>query len=227
MDAARLRRTQTWIFDLDETLYPPDAGLLAAVDARITAFIARELGVGRKDAERIRRETWESHGITLGGLVERHGVAPARFLEEVHAIDLSHVRPDARLARALAALPGRRIVHTNAARAHAERVLAALGIGQAFDAVFAIEDKALEPKPRKGAYARVIAATGLDPRRAVMIEDTARNLVEPARLGMGTVWLAPGGGPVPAHVDLSVPCLPTFLETVPGDGFHGAGRAGI
>ena len=204
---------ETWIFDLDNTLYPPGTGLLCAVDARITGFIARELAVGPAEADRLRRAHWLAHGITLRGLMAEHGVSADAFLAEVHAVDLSGLAPDPRLARAVAGLPGRRIVHTNSARAHAERVLAALGLSAHFDAVFAIEDKALVPKPRPRAYAHVLAATGADPRRAAMIEDTAANLVEPGRLGMATVWLAHDpGAATPDHVDARIDDLAGFLE---------------
>jgi putative hydrolase of the HAD superfamily len=144
-------------------------------------------------------------------LVAHHGVDAAVFLADCHAIDLSGLRPDPRLLAGLEALPGRRIVHTNGARGHAVRVLEALGLTGAFEAIYAIKDKGLVAKPRAGAYAHVIAADGIDPTRAVMIEDSARNLVEPKRLGMGTVWLTPEGGIAPAHVDRMVPDLLDWL----------------
>jgi len=206
---------RTWIFDLDNTLYPPSAGVLAAVDARITRYIARELGVGRAEAERIRRRTWAHHGLTLTGLIAEHGVAPGGYLADVHAVDLSALRPQPALGRALARLPGRRVVHTNSARAHAARVLAALGLAPVFDAVFAIEDKGLVPKPRAQAYAHVLDRTGADPARAAMIEDSASNLVEPHRLGMRTVWLAHDpGDATPAHVGHRIGDLEEFLASV-------------
>ena len=207
-----LAGTETWIFDLDNTLYPPSAGLLAEIDARIEAFIARELRVGPAEAHRVRVEGWRRHGITVNALAEDHGVDPHAFLAEVHAVDLSGLAPDPALGAALARLPGRCVVHTNSARVHAQGVLDALGIAEAFEAVFAIEDKGFAAKPTRAAFAHVLEGTGADPRRAVMVEDTPGNLVEPRRLGMTTVWLAEGAAGSPTHVDHRIDDLRAFLE---------------
>jgi len=217
MGLERIGAIETWVFDLDNTLYPPDARLMDQVDQRMTAYIMRELGVDRAEADRIRGEYWQTHGITLRGLIEDHGADPDSFLAETHAIDLSEIRPDPGLVAAIAALPGRKVIHTNGARGHAEGVLAATGLAGLFDAVFAIEDKELIPKPDPRAYAIVIEATGLDPARAAMIEDTVQNLVEPWRLGMGTVWLdhgpaGTGPEPVPDYVDCRIDALEPFLR---------------
>jgi len=116
-----LSHVETWIFDLDNTLYHPSARLFEQINARMTGFIMRELGLGRAAADGLRRTYWQRYGTTLGGLIDGHGIDPARFLDEVHAIDLSALRPDAALAAAIGRLPGTRIVHTNGARAHDQR----------------------------------------------------------------------------------------------------------
>ncbi|MGF1445426.1 MAG: pyrimidine 5'-nucleotidase [Pikeienuella sp.] len=213
MATGRFPDAQTWIFDLDNTLYPPETGLLAAIDRRMTSFIEMFLEVGRAEADALRQHYWERDGITLKGLMRDHGVEADAFLEATHAVDLSGLAPDPRLRRAIESLPGRRIIHTNGARGHAERVLAARGLEGVFEAVFAIEDKAFVPKPELPAYTHVIREAGIDPGRAVMIEDTVVNLVEPKRLGMGTVWLDHGeiGGDHP-HVDTTITDLARFLE---------------
>ncbi len=204
---------ETWIFDLDNTLYHPSARLFDQINARMTGFIMRELGVGRAEADGLRRTYWQRHGTTLRGLIDSHGVDPARFLDEVHDIDLSALRPDAGLAAAIRRLPGTRIVHTNGARAHAARVLAARGLEGVFDAVYAIEDKDLVAKPQADAYHRVIRLSGLDPARAAMIEDEVRNLEVPKALGMATNWLCrQAGARVPAFVDHRITRLSRFLQ---------------
>ena len=206
---------ETWIFDLDNTLYHPSARLCDRINARMTEFIMRELGLGRRAADRLRESYWARDGITLSGLVAEHGVDSAAFLEEVHRIDLAPLRPDPQLAAGIRRLPGERMIHSNGARVHAERVLAALGLAGVFDRIFGIDDKALVPKPRAEAYEHVIAASGLDPCRAAMIEDDQRNLAVPKALGMTTVWVchAPGDKAA-AHVDLRVPSLAACLERV-------------
>ena len=204
---------ETWIFDLDNTLYHPSARLFDQINARMTEFIIRELGATRAEADALRRTYWQRHGTTLRGLIDHHGVAPERFLDEAHDIDLSALKPDANLAAAIRRLPGTRIVHTNGARSHAARVLAARGLEGVFDAVYAIEDKALVPKPQAGAYDRVIRLSGLDPTRAAMVEDDVRNLEVPKALGMATVWLChQAGDAAPAYIDRRITGLVRFLQ---------------
>jgi putative hydrolase of the HAD superfamily len=204
---------ETWIFDLDNTLYHPSARLFDQINARMTGFIIRELGISSVEANKLRRKYWQRHGTTLRGLIDNHGIAAEHFLDEAHDIDLSALKPDADLATAIRRLPGTRIVHTNGARIHAAKVLAARGLEGVFDAVYAIEDKALVPKPQPGAYDRIIRLSGLDPRRAAMVEDDARNLEVPKALGMATVWLChQAGATAPAHVDRRITRLTRFLQ---------------
>jgi len=209
---------ETWIFDLDNTLYEPSARLFDQINARMTGFIMRELRIGRAEADALRRGYWATHGTTLRGLIEAYGVAPGDFLAEVHDIDLAALRPDPALAAAIRRLPGRKIIHTNGSRVHAARVLAARGLESAFDAVYAIEDKDLVPKPQRAAYDRIIELSGLDPARSAMIEDDARNLEVPKALGMATVWLChTAGAPAPAWVDRRITRLSSFLAVLAWD----------
>jgi len=178
---------RVWIFDLDNTLYPRALHLFEQIDRRMTAFIAAELRVDAAEADRLRRLYWEEYGATLIGMVKRHGTDPGRFLDACHRIDYSSVTPCARLARAIAALPGRRVIHTNGPRAHAVRVLAARGLAELFPDIVAIEDMGYRGKPTAEAFGVMLDRTGLQPERAVMVEDTPANLAEPHRLGMVTV----------------------------------------
>ncbi len=213
MEHRRFEGVTAWIFDLDNTLYPPEAGLLGEIDQRMTAFIMRFLGIARPEADALRSHYWERDGITLKGMMHDHGVEADAFLEDTHAIDLSQLPVDTRLRDAINALPGRKIVHTNGARRHAERVLAARGLEDTMERIFGIEDKGLVPKPELPAYTVVLREAGIDPARALMIEDTLVNLVEPKRLGMATVWLdhQNAGGWHP-HLDARITDLTAFLE---------------
>lgn len=202
---------EAWVFDLDDTLYPPSAGVLRDINARMTRFIARELGLTKQDADDLRVAYWRSYGATLTGLVERHGVDAAAFLSEVHAVDLAALKPDPSLARRIGELPGRRIVMTNGSRAYAARVLAARGLEGVFDAVVALDDRAFHAKPRREAYEALIDLTGLAPDRAVMIDDSAANLRAPKALGMRTVRLGSYGGAIEPWVDHVAPSLDAAL----------------
>ncbi len=180
-----------WIFDLDNTLYPADLRLFDQIQARMTAWVARHLRIDAAEADRLRGEYWRDHGTTLAGLMAHHDIDPQPYLRDVHDIDLSLVLPDAALAAAIDALPGRKIVHTNADSTYARRILDRCGL-HGFDAVFGIEEAGFHPKPDPRSFAAVIAAHGIDPARAAMFEDDARNLIVPHSLGMTTVLVGPG-----------------------------------
>lgn len=212
-NTSMLRATETWIFDLDNTLYHPSARLFDQINSRMTAFIMGKLDVHKAEADRLRRKWWKTHGTTLAGFIAEYDINPAEFLAHAHDIDLSGLRPDPILREAIAALPGRKIIHTNGARAHAERVLLARGLADIFDTCFGIEDKALISKPRASAYERVVALAEIDPLRATMIEDDADNLLVPRTLGMKTVWLCHiDGVRKPPHVDFRIRDLTVFLS---------------
>lgn len=181
----------TWIFDLDNTLYPPEAALFDQIATRMTAHVARVLGMPHAEADRLRYQYWRDYGTTLAGLMAEHRIDPHDYLLDVHDIDFSVLTPDPGLAAAIAALPGRKIVHTNADAFYAGRVLAQCGLPD-FEAVYGIEETGFHPKPDARAYAAVIAAHGIDPTCAAMFEDDPRNLEVPASLGMETVLVGEG-----------------------------------
>lgn len=181
-----------WIFDLDNTLYSPEAQLFAQIEVRMTAYVARILGVDLAEADRLRDSYWRHHGTTLAGLMAEHGVAPGPYLADVHDIDLSVLRPDPALAAAIAALPGRRVVHTNADTTYAARVLRARGLEGLFDALWGVEEVSFHPKPDRRAYDAVLTGEDINPAQAAFFEDDPRNLEVPDALGMTTVLVGPG-----------------------------------
>ena len=162
MPRALFAHVETWVFDLDNTLYPPEARLFDQIEARMTAYVMTALEIDAERASRLRDHYWRTHGTTLAGLMAEHALDPEPYLADVHDIDLSAMAPAPELAAALAALPGRKVVYTNGSREHARRVTAALGIGSAFDALYGFEDAGFVPKPQAEAFARVFAADGLD-----------------------------------------------------------------
>jgi putative hydrolase of the HAD superfamily len=214
-----LDHIDTWLFDLDNTLYPPSAGLFAHIDVKMRAFIQRLLGVDPVEARRVQKQFFHDHGTTLRGLMNEHGVEPSAFLDYVHDIDMSAVAPDTRLVEAMARLPGRKLVFTNADTAYAERVLERLGLGGAFEAIHCIHGMDYWPKPDRRAYEALTQRYRIDPARAVFVEDMARNLKPAKALGMTTVWVNNGserGGHDASrdYIDIEIADVGTWLQTL-------------
>ena len=178
-----------WIFDLDNTLYPPTSHLFDQIDRRITRTIARILDLPLDRAYVVQNDYFHRFGTSLRGLMAEHGTDPEAYLAAVHDIDYSVLQPDPALAAGLARLPGRRIVYTNGTTSHAERVLERLGVADHFSAIFDIRDGDFWPKPHPVSYDTLIAREGIVPARAVFVEDSLKNLLPAAERGMKTVWL--------------------------------------
>lgn len=180
-----------WVFDLDNTLYPPEARLFDQIEVRMTQFVMEALGVDHARANHLRRHYWLTYGTTLAGLMREHDVDPGPYLTHVHDISMDHLHVDHDLAAHIRALPGRKIVYTNGCAPYAERVIAARGLSGLFDAVYGVEHAGFLPKPEMAAFEAVFAADGLDTSRAAMFEDDPRNLAAPHAMGMRTVHVAP------------------------------------
>lgn len=207
-----LSQATVWVFDMDDTLYPREQGLMALVQARINAYVVEAVGLAPDEARVLQRQFLDEHGTTLAGLMANYTIDPEDFLEVVHQVPLDSVEPNPRLAEQLKRLPGRRFVFTNGARGYAHRVLDRIGISDCFEGVFAIEDGDLTPKPAPSAYRRMIERFGFEPRDAVMFEDTPRNLEAAKAFGMATVLIGDGHGkPIGDHVDHIAPDLLDFL----------------
>lgn len=213
------RHVEAWVFDVDNTLYDPEHGVFDQIDRKMTEFIAAALSLSAEAANDLRKDYYHAHGTTLAGLMAVHGLAPDAYLEAVHDVDLSHMPAAPALGAAIAALPGRKIVHTNGSRAHGARVIAHLGIAGVFDGVYGIEDSDYAPKPAQTAFEQVLRRAEIDPARAAMIEDTARNLAAPHAMGMRTIWkrnadpLARQGSDG-AHIDVAIDDLTAFLTAL-------------
>ena len=200
----------TWVFDLDNTLYPPEARLFDQIEVRMTDFVMRALGVDRAEADHLRHVYWRDHGTTLAGLMRLHDVDPGPYLTEVHEIDFTGLAPDPALAAGIRALPGRKIVYTNGCGPYAERVIEARGLSGLFDAVYGVEHAGFHPKPDRAAFDTVFALDGLSPARATMFEDDTRNLLVPHQIGMRTVHVAPAAAPAD-HIHHHTDDLAGFL----------------
>ncbi|KIZ41346.1 MULTISPECIES: pyrimidine 5'-nucleotidase [Rhodopseudomonas] len=216
----------TWVFDLDNTLYPHHVNLWQQVDLRIGEFIGNFLKIPPAEARLIQKDYYKRYGTSMRGMMTEHGVRADDFLAYVHQIDHSPLQPNPAMGVAIAALPGRKLILTNGSADHAGKVLARLGIVEQFEAVFDIVAAELEPKPAPQTYQRFLTLHGVDPQKAAMFEDLARNLSVPYELGMTTVLVVPDGseevvredweleGRDAAHVDHVTDDLTGFLAAL-------------
>ncbi|MBI1868306.1 MAG: pyrimidine 5'-nucleotidase [Methylocystis sp.] len=223
-EQARFAHVDTWVFDLDNTLYPASLDLWPKIDARITLFMIRLFGLDGMSSRALQKHYYRHYGTTLRGLMIEHGVAAEQFLEFVHDIDLSSLAPNHTLADAIAALPGRKLILTNGSREHALRTAERLGIDHMFEAVFDIIAADFLAKPHEGAYQRFFDKHGIEPRRSAIFEDIERNLIVPHQRGMTTVLVMPEPGQserreawevangLEPHVDFATDDFVGFLE---------------
>lgn len=204
---ARLERVQTWLFDLDNTLYPASCSLFPQIDARMKAYIAQTLGLSLDDAFVLQKKYYRDYGTSLRGLMLCHGIEPDQYLAYVHDIDHSVLPHDPALRPALQALPGRRYIFTNGSRRHAEAVLEHLGLDDLFTDIFDVRAADYVPKPQVETYHKMLAAFAVQPQDCAFFEDSHLNLVPAAELGMVTVLVrnGPDHGPLAltAETDLS------------------------
>jgi putative hydrolase of the HAD superfamily len=217
-----LDHIRAWIFDLDNTLYPASADLFGLMDKRMTAYVARTLGLtDMAEAYRTQKSYFQQHGTTMAGLMAEHAIDPHHYLADVHDIDLSVLAEDARLARLIARLPGRKLIFTNGDAPYARKVLAKLGLSETFEAIHDIHASAYRPKPHAQSYASMIAGLGVDPAASAFVEDMARNLAPAKALGMTTVWIDNGSeqghDADRSYVDHRITDLADWLHSLLGD----------
>jgi putative hydrolase of the HAD superfamily len=214
----------TWVFDLDNTLYPASCRLFDQIDVKMGEFVAKALGISYAEAKARQKELYYRHGATLRGLMQEHGLAPDGFLDYVHDIDYSAITADAALADAIAALPGRRLVFTAGTVAHATRAMDRLGVTHLFDDIFDIVHADYVPKPQRAPYDEFLRRHGVVATRSCMFEDIARNLEVPHDLGMVTVLVTHddnrdathlNAGAKGAHIHHTTNNLPHFLSNLP------------
>ena len=194
-----------WLFDLDNTLHDASPHIFPHINRSMTAYLEQHLRLSRDEANTLRLHYWRRYGATLLGLIRHHGTDPQHFLLETHRFDRLHDMMvfERALRGMLRRLPGRKIVFSNAPRHYAEAALEVMGVRRQFEAVFGIEDLDYQPKPGILGYRRLIAANRLNPRRCIMVEDSAINLRTARRLGMRTVLVGRGLGQ-PAYVDVKI-----------------------
>jgi putative hydrolase of the HAD superfamily len=215
---SRFEHIDSWIFDLDLTLYGPEANIMAQVRDRIALYVERHFNIGSDAAHQIRHTYWKKYGTTLGGLMAEHGVDPHGYLDFVHDVDMSLLQPAADLRDQIEALPGRKLIFTNADAPYAQRVLMARGLDGVFEDIFDIHRMQHLPKPVPTSYDRLCTELHIDPTRALFVEDSAHNLGPAKALGMTTIWVnhdigADSSG-VEAFIDHEIADISGWLSSI-------------
>lgn len=218
---AELRHIDSWIFDLDNSLYSASANLFELIDIRMGEFIQQLLGVDAAEARKVQKGYFRDHGTTLAGLMASHGVDPHEFLDYVHDIDLARISADPALVAAIDKLPGRKFVFTNGDEKYAARVLEKLGLANLWDGLHDIHAMKYVPKPHPDAYVAMCDRHVIDPTRALFVEDMARNLKPAKDLGMTTVWIDNGSeqagiGADPSFIDFRTDDIGRWLAEILG-----------
>ncbi len=186
----KLKDINTWIFDLDNTLYNSDVGIMNQMGVKIRAFIMEHFSKSHAEAEKLSHHLWKKHGLTLNGLMKEYDIDANKYLQYVHDLDITKLQKCEITNKHLSRLNGRKILFTNSTRFHTDRLLKKMGMEDHFaDNIFAIEDANLIPKPQLDPYHTIIEKFDINPQQSCMFEDTANNLKPAAELGMKTIFI--------------------------------------
>ena len=189
------RSSKVWLFDLDDTLHDAMNASMPGIRQAMGEYFTQHLGFAEAEAGALRNLYWKRYGATLLGVVRHHGVKAAHFLHHTHVLPglEQRVRGHAADIAALARLPGRRYIVTNAPLAYAQRVIGALGIGHLFDGVVSIEAMRmfgdLRPKPDTRMLRALAVRLGVQPWHCTLVEDTLAHQKAARSVGMHTVWM--------------------------------------
>ncbi|HEY4696600.1 MAG TPA: pyrimidine 5'-nucleotidase [Gallionella sp.] len=194
-----------WIFDLDNTLHDATPHIFPHINSSMTAYLQQHLQLDQAAANALRVYYWQRYGATLSGLMRHHGTDPQHFLSQTHQFpELPRmVLREPRLRHILKALPGRKVVFSNAPLHYAHAVLKLLRVGDLFDDVMAVEHTRYRPKPDSFGFMRLLRRHRIRAAQCVMVEDSLVNLQAAKRLGMRTVWVNAGNRNSPC-VDVKI-----------------------
>lgn len=176
------------LFDLDETLYPKETGLMDVVNQRINDYMRLRLGIPASQVLELRERYYRRYGTTSRGLYRHHHLDVHDYLVYVHDLPVEeYLLPDPFLDEVLGSIEAEKAVFTNSPRDYVQRVLRALGVERHFDRIFDIYFLEQINKPDKRAYLKVIKALETDGQDCLIVDDLATNLKPGKELGMVTV----------------------------------------
>ncbi|XP_057966236.1 uncharacterized protein LOC131156517 [Malania oleifera] len=140
--AARTSNYECLLFDMDDTLYPMSSGLNLACRKNIQEFMLHQLHMEESAVPSLCLDLYREHGTTMAGLKalgyefdddEFHAYVHGKLPYE------QALKPDPFLRTLLLSMPHRKIILTNADKAHAAEVVKRLGLEDCFEAVICFE----------------------------------------------------------------------------------------
>lgn len=216
-----LKNIRNWIFDLDDTLYPPSNEIYSQMARRIRTYIMRALDIDEEKASAVQKDYYKKYGATVHGLMVEHHIPPEDFTNYVHELDLSSLQENPQLKACLNALPGKKYVFTNGAFQHAERVLKKLDIRDCFSGIFSIREAGYVPKPAEQTYLKMMRSFNIKPQESIMFDDSPVNILAAKKVGLRTVWISSNvtnnrycSVDTQDFCDYETPDLTTFLSSL-------------
>jgi putative hydrolase of the HAD superfamily len=176
------------LFDLDDTLYPKEAGVMNVVSERILDYMIQKMDIPADDATQKKHNYYQKYGTVLRGLMEEHHINPQDYLNYVHNFDpKDYLGPSPPLNRMLEEIPLEKVIFTNADIVHSTRVLDALNVRAHFKQIINVQTLNYENKPRPKAYKQVLEILDAPGDTCIMVDDTPRNLIPAKDLCMTTI----------------------------------------
>jgi putative hydrolase of the HAD superfamily len=179
----------TLLFDLDDTLYPSDCGIMDAISQKMIDYMVVKLGVPESAVVVERERLFNLYGTTRRGLQAEYHLDEDDFMDFIHNISVEkYLSVNHELQILLGTLPQRKLVFTNADSDYALRILFALGIREFFEDIIDIRSIAPWVKPQKEAFSKALEIGKINnPKQCVMIDDSFRNLIVAHELGLYTI----------------------------------------
>lgn len=200
----QMAHIDTLVFDVDDTMYPVTSGFSDHRNNEVIRdFLVERLGFSCPvEAMRVRNEYFRRYHSTMKGLkvADQEGRLPSAFSEQELAdwfadrCDFQRfLKPEPAVINAFRTLRDEAglnfVAFSNAPRRYVLNCLKALGVQEFFPErqVFGVDDVLPACKPEAEAFHKVLQAVGSEPGRAVMFEDSMKNIRACHALGMHTV----------------------------------------
>ncbi|XAR57205.1 Pyridoxal phosphatase [Bertholletia excelsa] len=226
------------LFDLDDTLYPSETGIGAAIKRNIDDFLVQKCGFAETQASSLRVELFKTYGSSLAGLrALGYDIDADDYHSFVHGrLPYDSIKPDPQLRSLLRSIKQRKIIFTNSDRNHARKALDRLGIADCFDQIICFETinpnlpKSTRPdgfpvvlKPSPEAMRIAIDVAKLDPRHTLFLDDSVRNIAAGKSFGLRTALVGKSGKTKEA--DYALETVNNLAQAIPEIWLGGCNRS--